>query len=164
LSLLASAFALANGHFLLNYPPTRGFDEDKVRSCIVRGFSSNGTRNPFPLTDGWVSITSEHPKSFFIVVVSFDEDPTTFSEFNTTSNGTKIPPLEPFTNLFSTGDACVPVNVGATGFAKNGTNATILVQFDGGDGDLFQCSDIVLLDNVKLPSDAKCSNTTNIFT
>ena len=30
-ALFASAFALANGHFVLNYPPTRGFDEDIVR-------------------------------------------------------------------------------------------------------------------------------------
>lgn len=28
---LAGSVAVANAHFLLNYPQTRGFDEDKVR-------------------------------------------------------------------------------------------------------------------------------------
>jgi hypothetical protein len=38
------------------------------------------------------------------------------------------------------GDACFPVNISSLGLpeVQNGANATIMVQFNGGDGDLFQ--------------------------
>ncbi|KIJ53141.1 hypothetical protein M422DRAFT_202126, partial [Sphaerobolus stellatus SS14] len=101
----------------------------------------NGTRSPFPLKDGCqVSITTGHPRSYFTAVILFEDAPTTFAEFNRTNDGTSIPALAPFTNLFTKGSACVPVSVVGTGLAeaKNGTNATILVQFNGGDGNLYQ--------------------------
>ncbi|KIJ38191.1 hypothetical protein M422DRAFT_259099 [Sphaerobolus stellatus SS14] len=129
-----------------------------------RNSVSNGTRSPFPLKDGWVSITTGHPKSCFTVVVSFEISPSTFAEFYKTTNGTDIPALHPFTNLCTKDSLCIPVNVADTGLpeAKNGTNATSL-QFNSGDGNLFQGADVVLSDSSYLPSDAKCINSAGIF-
>jgi len=75
-----------------------------------------------------------------LVAISFNEDPTKFSDFNTSSDGSKVPFLVPFIDMNAQGDACVPVNVSALSLpqAKDGANATIMVQFNGGDGDLFQ--------------------------
>ncbi|KAF8529481.1 hypothetical protein JB92DRAFT_671243 [Gautieria morchelliformis] len=161
---VAGSFAVANAHFLLNYPQTRGFVEaQEVNFC--GGFPLSPNRTQFPINNGIVSITSEHPKANVDILISFDSNPTTFQQFNTTSSGQSIPFLLPFTQMNAQGDACFPVNISSLGLpeVQNGANATIMVQFNGGDGDLFQCSDVVLSNTFTVPSDAKCDNATGAF-
>ncbi|KAF8587344.1 hypothetical protein K439DRAFT_1256086, partial [Ramaria rubella] len=162
--LLVASFAVTNAHFLLNYPQTRGFDEDEEPN-FCGGFPLSNNRSQFPLNGGFVSITSEHPTADVDILISFDSDPTTFANFNKTDAGESIPFLMPFTVMNAQGDACFPVNVSSVNLpeAKDGANATIMVQFNGGDGELFQCADVVLSKSFSVPSGTKCDNATGAF-
>ena len=66
-------------------------------------------------------------------------NPTNFSQFNTTSSGASYAKLIDF-NSVETGKVCYNVDISSLNIAvaKNGTNATLLVAYDGGDGTLFQ--------------------------
>lgn len=44
------------------------------------------------------------------------------------------------------------------GTLANGSLVTLQVQFNGGDGNLFQCADLVLLSDYQAPSNETCSN------
>jgi hypothetical protein len=135
--------------------------KSKYFPYTLGGFSLADNRSQFPLSGGIVSITSEHPKAdgelhpwillamttdqisrslLVDILISFDANPTTFGNFNKTSSGATIPFLMPFTTMNAQGDACFPVNISSLGVseAQNGVNATIMVQFNGGDGQLYQ--------------------------
>lgn len=75
-----------------------------------------------------------------VTLISFDANPSAFSEFNQTSSGQPIPYLKPFIQLSGTGEVCIPVDIASLGVpgVQDGTNATIQVQFNGGDGELYQ--------------------------
>jgi hypothetical protein len=79
-------------------------------------------------------------------LITFDQNPTDIKNFTTTANGTQQAPLRNFFQV-NGGDICIGVNVGSIGYpeAKNGTNATISVQYSGGDGDLWQVSSSLLM-------------------
>ncbi|KAG8907765.1 hypothetical protein FRB99_002264 [Tulasnella sp. 403] len=158
---LALFAASASAHFTLDYPQTRGFDEDKEPQ-FCGGFPV-GSRSLFPLSGGMVDINSHHQSSEFVTLISFDANPTSFSEFNTTSSGQNIPFLIPFVKLQGTGTVCMPVNIAALNIqgVTNGTNATIQVQFNGGDGNLYQCADVTLTtDSITPPA---CQNVSTIL-
>jgi len=125
------------------------------------------SRSEFPLGAAIVSITSEHPMAQIAIGMSFKADPTTFSDFfnETSSDGMIIPFLTPYTVMHAQGDACFPVNPSGLGVpeAKDGANATILVQFDGPDGILYQCADVTLSQSFVVPSGTKCDNATGAF-
>ncbi|KAF8587337.1 hypothetical protein K439DRAFT_1338632 [Ramaria rubella] len=164
-AIILFAFSVGtNGHFLLNYPQTRGFNED-LETNFCGGFPLSN-RSEFPLSGGMVSITSEHPQSDIDILISFDANPTMFGEFNQTASGTTIPFLLPFTKMNAQGDACFPVNISSLGLseAQNGANATIMVQYNGGDGELYQCADVMLSNSFSVPSGTKCDNATGAFT
>ncbi|KAF8527860.1 hypothetical protein BU17DRAFT_81105 [Hysterangium stoloniferum] len=165
-NLLIGSLAIANAHFLLDYPQTRGFDEDnEVLFC--GGFSTVSSRSQFPLGAGIISITSEHPTAEISIGMSFKANPTTFADFfnATSSNGNQIPFLTPFTTMHSQGDACFPVNPNNLNVseATDGANATILVQFNGPDGLLYQCADVTLSQSFAVPNATKCDNATGAF-
>lgn len=67
------------------------------------------------------------------MLISFDANPQNITQFSNSSNGAQ---LTNFIQLTKQGDACIPVNVQSLGLSNvgNGTNATIQIQFDGGDG------------------------------
>ncbi|GJJ09956.1 hypothetical protein Clacol_004180 [Clathrus columnatus] len=100
-----------------------------------------------------------------LIGLSTLENPTTFAQFNHTANGTTYPFLTPFTVMHAQGDACFPVNASALGISEvhNGADATIMVQFDGPDGVLFQCADVILDANATVPTSVKCDNATGAF-
>jgi len=150
-----SLLALVSGaaaHFQLNYPPTRGFDDDKEPTPICGGFDTINNRTDFPLSGGQLQITSFHTLASVFAEISFDSNPTSFTQFNTSSNGTNYPFLIGV-NQIPEGAACWNVDVSALDVsdAKDGTNATIVIIFDGGDGTLYQCADIVLRSNSTIP-------------
>lgn len=166
LAILLGSLVLAQAHFTLNYPPSRGFNEgNEVNFCD--GFNNpSANRTEFPIGGtGIVTITSEHPMAELLVGLSTLNDPTMFTDFNHTQNGTAYPFLVPFIVMHAQGDACLPVNPSSLGISEvhDGANATIMVQFDGPDGVLYQCADIVLSANATVPSSVKCDNATGAF-
>lgn len=112
-------------------------------------------RTVFPFGQGFITLNSEHPTwtgehgelSVSVigltgnmpiaaqVLISTDQNPTNFSQFNT-SSGAAVP----FFKASGAGLACIAIdieNLNITG-VKDGSNVTIQLQFEGGDGDLFQ--------------------------
>jgi hypothetical protein len=67
------------------------------------------------------------------VLISFAANPQNITQFSNSSDGAQ---LTNFIKLTKQGEACLPVNVQSLGLpnAKNGANATIQIQYDGGDG------------------------------
>ncbi|KAG8773151.1 hypothetical protein FRC12_002698 [Ceratobasidium sp. 428] len=129
---IASLIAGAAAHFTLDYPLTRGFDED-IENRFCGGFNTPGPRSPFPLGAAGINIDSHHDSANVIALISFDPNPQNITQFSNSSGGAQ---LSDFIRLVKQGPACIPVNIGSLGLANvsNGTNATIQIQFDGGDG------------------------------
>ncbi|GAA5842089.1 hypothetical protein JCM9279_002784 [Rhodotorula babjevae] len=160
----AAALApLASAHFTLDYPPTRGFDED-IESQFCGGFATPASsRTPFPLSGSApVTIGSHHASADVAIFLSFDSNPTSFADFNETSSGQSYGPLKPFGQITGTGDYCYTVDIASLGISSlsNGTVATLQVEYNGGDGYLFQCADLVLVSDYSTPSNVSCTNST----
>ncbi|KAM0754609.1 hypothetical protein T439DRAFT_321645 [Meredithblackwellia eburnea MCA 4105] len=158
-TLLALA-SVASAHFTLDFPQTRGFDED-LEPNFCGGFNLSSTRVPFPLSGGPILIDSHHPSADVAILISFNSDPTSFAQFNTTPSGQTYGLLKPFGTITGLGEFCFNVNVSALGLSSvsNGTAATIQVAYNGGDGALYQCSDVVL-SSTYVPTNVSCVNTT----
>ncbi|KAI7868438.1 hypothetical protein BDF14DRAFT_1724581 [Spinellus fusiger] len=153
--LAAAAFATESvlAHFSLTYPPTRGFSEDIEANAPCGGFNTPlATRSQFPLKNGFVEINAEHPVYSYQVNILVSDAPTetAFTNASTVNvaSGNNNFPLQ----------ACFPVNLSQVPNAKNGTNATLQVIFNGGDGLLYQCTDIVLVDNAPSFNSSICTN------
>lgn len=164
-SLLVALISLhlTSAHFTLDFPATRGFDEDKEPS-FCGGFPTNASgRQPFPLSGAApVRITSHHDNAQVAIILSVQPDPTKFADFNNTG---KVSYLMPFANIKGQQGFCFSVDVGALAAQispapANGTLATLQVEFNGGDNPLFQCSDLILVQNASIASNETCSNTT----
>ncbi|KAF8605009.1 hypothetical protein BDV93DRAFT_439668, partial [Ceratobasidium sp. AG-I] len=152
---IAALAASAAAHFTLDYPLTRGFNEDNEPQ-FCGGFTTPGRRSPFPLGAAGINIDSHHDTANVIALISFDANPQNITQFSNSSNGAQ---LTSFIKLDKQGEACIPVNIGALGIANvvNGTNATIQIQFDGGDGNLYQCADVTLISGFTVPSNVTCA-------
>ncbi|WWD17992.1 hypothetical protein CI109_102438 [Kwoniella shandongensis] len=155
--LAASALAsTALAHFTLDYPTSRGFDDDKEPQ-FCGGFTTVEARQPFPLGQGPIRIDSHHPRASVVAFISTSENPTSFNDFNTTSSGQTIPLATPVFQVAS-GDYCFNVNLGSLNVGlTNGSLVTLQVQYDGGDGDLYQCTDLVLIDGYTVPANETCT-------
>ncbi|GAA5954975.1 hypothetical protein JCM8115_005584 [Rhodotorula mucilaginosa] len=154
---------LASAHFTLDYPTSRGFDED-IEPQFCGGFPTpSSERTPFPLSGSApVLIDSHHPSAIVGMFLSFDSNPTSFSQFNQTSSGQQYGLLDNFGSITGSGEFCFQVDVASLGVSglSNGSVATLQVEFNGGDGSLFQCADLVLVDNYSVPSNVTCKNET----
>ena len=73
-------------------------------------------------------------------MISIEQNPTNFSVFNTSTTGVTLPVAVPFFKTSGEGLACIAIDIESLGIEgiKDGSNVTIQVQFDGGDGNLFQ--------------------------
>ncbi|BGP57274.1 hypothetical protein JCM8202_002851 [Rhodotorula sphaerocarpa] len=165
LAALVALPALVAAHFTLDYPPSRGFDED-TEPQFCGGFSTpSAERTPFPLSgQAPVLIDSHHPSAIVGIFLSFDSNPTNFSQFNQTSSGQQYGLLDPFGSITGSGEFCFRVDVASLGVSgiANGSVATLQVEFNGGDGSLFQCADLVLVENYTVPSNISCQNGTSL--
>ncbi|KAH8120235.1 hypothetical protein DFH11DRAFT_1558998 [Phellopilus nigrolimitatus] len=126
--------AFANAHFQLQFPTPRGpFVEDSEPTFCDGYNNAVSNRSTFPLAQGFITLNSEHPDWSAQVLISIDQNPTNFSMFNTSSSGTQLPSA-------CTGAACIAIDIANLGISnvKDGSNVTIQVQYDGGDGNLFQ--------------------------
>ena len=128
LTLLQSVSA----HYQLTYPESRGFNEDNEPNAPCGGFNSpSSNRTQFPLQNGFVEINSGHTSySYEIKLVTNSANPSTadFNSASTIATGSRNYPS----------NACLPVDLSSVSNASAGTNATIQVIYDGGDGKLYQ--------------------------
>jgi hypothetical protein len=58
----------------------------------------------------------------------------------------------------TTGATCWTVDMSSLNIGLvNGSLVTLQIQYDGGDGSLYQCTDLILLDNYTVPSNETCT-------
>ncbi|KAI7851647.1 hypothetical protein BDC45DRAFT_515502 [Circinella umbellata] len=148
LTLLQSVSA----HYQLTYPESRGFSEDNEPSAPCGGFNTaSSNRTQFPLKNGFVEINSGHTSySYEIKLVTNSANPSAsdFSSAPTVANGSRNYP----------GEGCLPIDLSSVSNASAGTNATIQVIYDGGDGSLYQCVDVTLAENPSNFDSSACVN------
>ncbi|KAG8812813.1 hypothetical protein FRC19_002875 [Serendipita sp. 401] len=157
---LAGLLGLCKAHFQLSYPPTRGFDEEKEPTSPCGGFDSVTTRTPFPLGSAYIKLESEHEKANVQVMISFSTKPTTIQDFTNTTTGGEQPPVRAFLTVDGE-DICIGVDIQSVGYpnATDNTPATLSILYEGGDGALFQCADIVLSATATIPANETCATT-----
>ncbi|KAI9261825.1 hypothetical protein EDC94DRAFT_541039 [Helicostylum pulchrum] len=139
--LFAGVLQIASAHFELKYPTTRGFDETKEPTFPCGGSDTVENRTQIPLKNAFVEIDSGHTSYSYVVNVVAKNDPTT-ADFSTSelvqvSSGTRSYPQA----------ACLPLSLSNSTSITNGSNATIQVIFNGGDGLLYQCTDVTFVDS-----------------
>jgi len=163
--VLTSIFAtisVVNAHFNITYPTVRGpFNEDNEPN-FCDSYTNAGARTPFPLTDGYIAFITSHPSWTAGVLISTKADPTSFNDFHNATGGDQL--AVPY--FQATGvSTCIKVEIGSLGLqgAGDGANVTLQVVFNGGDGVLYQCSDVTLSSSFKVPSSvvSACSNQTS---
>ncbi|TDL28569.1 hypothetical protein BD410DRAFT_738021 [Rickenella mellea] len=161
LLILSAIAAAVNAHFQMQFPPPRGvFVEDNEPNFCDGYPNAVSNRSEFPLGNAFITFNSEHPSWTATVLISIDQNPTTFAEFNKSSTGVNLPPAVPFFKASGEGAVCVPIDIGALNITgvKDGSNVTIQVEFNGGDGQLFQCADLTLSSTFTIPSSIQCTN------
>ena len=124
LALLPSTFA----HFILNSPPSLGFDDDKEGTAPCGGFDIN-FNNVSDVTAGAFSITSQtsHPQaSWLFRVTTSTQEP-----FNWTN-------ILPIVSQSGLGDFCISNLTVPDSFV--GQQAIIQITQSAVDGDLYQVS------------------------
>ncbi|KAL1728891.1 hypothetical protein EV714DRAFT_214060 [Schizophyllum commune] len=143
-----SSFAAA--HFKLQFPEPRGdFNEDAEDKFCDGYMNVDDDRERYPLTGGYVTLIAAHPSWTLGILASTADDPTSFDNFTTE---------RPFASAEGQGTYCIPFDLDTSKYS-NGQNITIQIQFNGGDGDLFQCADLTLDENYKI--DVTCSNSSS---
>jgi len=161
-ALLTGVITIVNAHFQVAYPPPRGLfdDNNEVNFCdsYVHAVSN---RSEFPLSGGFVTLNSEHPTWTLAILISIVQDPTSFNNFTNSSGGQQF--VRNFASGSGEGGFCIPLNLNNTGISgvQNGANVTLQYLYDGGDGTLYQCSDLTLSNNFTVPSNISCSNATS---
>ncbi|KAI6045123.1 hypothetical protein EDC04DRAFT_2638572 [Pisolithus marmoratus] len=154
--------AVAHAHFQLQYPVPRGpFVEDQEPTFCDGYTNAVSNRTVFPLANSVINLNSEHPQWTVGVIVSTKQDPTSFSDFNSSSG------YQTVVQYFQTsgeGQYCFPIDLAASGVSgiQDGANVTIQVVYNGGDDTLYQCADLTLSANATVLSNATstCTNVT----
>ncbi|KAI6007936.1 hypothetical protein EDC04DRAFT_925358 [Pisolithus marmoratus] len=154
--------AVANAHFQLQYPAPRGpFNVDQEPTFCDGYTDAVSDRTVFPLANGVINLNSEHPQWTAGVVVSTKQDPTSFSDFNS-SSGYQM--AVPWFQTSGEGQYCFPIDLATSGVSgiQDGANVTIQIVYDGGDGNLYQCADLTLSANATVLSSvaSTCANVT----
>ncbi|KAI0786023.1 hypothetical protein C8Q75DRAFT_298961 [Abortiporus biennis] len=149
--MLSGLLTAVSAHFQLQYPVPRGVFVEDNEPTFCDGYNTAASnRSEFPLSGGFISINSEHPQFTVGVQLSTLQNPTSFQNFSTAVN---------FFQASGEGPFCFPIDLTAAG-ASSGANATLQIIFDGGDGQLYQCADVIVSNNFNIPSDVSCTNAT----
>ncbi|EDU48299.1 hypothetical protein PtrSN002B_006793 [Pyrenophora tritici-repentis] len=158
-SLLALSFLpFAFAHFELIYPIARGFDDDNEGNFPCGGFDDVQTqRTNFSISGGPVQIQLGHPQTNIAVYMAIGDNPGT---------GFSIV-AKPQLTVDGLGKFCMnPIAVPAGLKVADGTKASIQVvsNSDEGSGGLYQCADVILVNNKLSQSDfsTNCQNNTGI--
>ncbi|KAF7722094.1 hypothetical protein EC973_003709 [Apophysomyces ossiformis] len=144
--------SVVSAHFQLTYPASRGFNEDQEPTAPCGGFNTPQARTQFPLKNAFVEIMAHHPQYTYQVNVLINNQPSaadfTTANLKEIASGQRNYPMA----------ACLSVNFANVTGATNGANATIQVLFNGGDGQLYQCTDVVLVDQAPNFNASQCVN------
>lgn len=160
---IGALFSVVSGHFTLDYPQTRGFDEDIEDDNFCGGFHNvSAKRAPWYYKNGPVQIDSHHDAATVNIYISFDV-PTSSESFLRTSSGVKLPTLRNDLALTGQGEFCFHANAGNINVAgvnvRDGTNATIMVEFiNNVHGHLYQCSDVTFSSDASVGSNITCTD------
>ena len=118
---------LTSAHFLLNYPPTLGFDDDTEGEspCGAADITFSDNDTTIPIGGFPVALQSEHPEAAWLYSATTDQQ----APFNWTN-------ILPVVNQAGLGDFCLSALTLPDTFA----NKTGLIQViqDAADGKLFQ--------------------------
>ncbi|ORY18710.1 NAC domain-domain-containing protein [Clohesyomyces aquaticus] len=158
--MFSNAFALfalvplSAAHFLLTYPPARGFSDDKSGTFPCGGFDTvSSNRTEFPINGGSVQLDMHHTQTKVEVLLSIGSDPG--NHYNIV--------LKPTLAQEGLGDFCIAgLSIPSGLNISNNTPATIQVVSNGDpDGGLYQCADVTLTtQTVDLSS--HCKNNTGV--
>ncbi|KAI8375313.1 hypothetical protein EDC96DRAFT_496781 [Choanephora cucurbitarum] len=149
ITLVALECYLVNAHFTLTYPSSRGFDESKESTAPCGNFDSvSSTRVKLPKS-AFVEINSGHVSYSYVINAVYSNNPST-NDFS----GSSLKQLATGTRSYPQ-NACLPFQFGDD--VENGTNATIQVEYNGGDGILYQCFDATY-DNTATLNTTACVN------
>jgi hypothetical protein len=124
---LAAIVPYAAAHFKLNWPTSRGFDEDTMPNFPCGGMSQSSNRTKLPLSGGSfpVAIEMHHAQTAVEVLLSLGSDPG--DNYNIV--------LEPTFGVTGLGAFCLPhVAINEKLIGRNltdGLNATLQVQTNG---------------------------------
>ncbi|KAG2116958.1 hypothetical protein DEU56DRAFT_718277, partial [Suillus clintonianus] len=154
----------AQAHFQLQYPIPRGpFVQDSEPTFCDGYTDAVNNRTVFPLSNGIINMNSEHPLWTAGVIISTDQNPNNFSDFNSSSGYQTV---VPFFQQSGEGLYCFSIDLAAAATnvsgIKDGANVTIQVLFDGGDGTLYQCADLTLSASMTVPPSNASSGCTNV--
>jgi len=113
---------LTAAHFKLEYPPARGFDEQKLPNFPCAGFPVSANRTDWPISGGKISLNMGHDQTLVQVLLGIGND--VGDAFNYV--------LLPTIQEQGLGDFCItdlqlPKGLNVT----DGTNATIQVVTNG---------------------------------
>lgn len=130
--LLQSSINHVFAHFTLDYPTSRGFNDDTESTAPCGNFNTvSSNRTQFPLSNGFVEIYSGHTSYSYTVNVIINNDLTgnySNNDLVQVATGSRNYPQ----------NACLSLDLGKNAAIKDGMNGTIQVTFDGGDGVLYQ--------------------------
>ncbi|KAL4898754.1 hypothetical protein BDV59DRAFT_9586 [Aspergillus ambiguus] len=156
---LASLAPLVAAHFELNYPPSRGVNEDKMTEFPCGGFAVSSNRTQISLSDPSfpVSLTMGHDETALEVLLALGNDPG--SNFNIT--------LKPTFRVEGLGSFCISsIELDSSVLGTNltdGMNATVQVQSNGDpSGGLYSCADIQFSASATSSEPSSCKNGTGI--
>ncbi|KAF7595006.1 hypothetical protein BBP40_007607 [Aspergillus hancockii] len=155
---LAALAPLVSAHFKLQYPTSRGRNEDTMSQFPCGGMSQSSERTKVSLSAGDfpVALSLGHAQTAVEVLLALGDDPGT--NFNIT--------LHPTFRVEGLGAFCLPnvtldesiVGVKLT----EGMNATLQVQSNGDpSGGLYACADIQFT-NTEYTAPSSCSNNTGV--
>lgn len=123
---LAMVLPMAAAHFILQYPTSRGFDEEKMPDFPCGGQPQSSTRTQIPLDGSFpLALTMGHVQTALEVLLALGTDP------GTNYNITLVPTFQ----ITGLGAFCLPhVDMSEQAIGVNitdGMNATIQVQSNG---------------------------------
>jgi hypothetical protein len=123
-------FVLA--HYSIIYPGTRGFDEGKEPVGPCGGFDTVGSQRFSMPKSAFITINSGHVTYTYVVNALYSNNPSA-ADFS----GANVKKVTEGSRSFPEA-ACLPVQFGNE--VQDGTNATIQIIYNGGDGLLYQVS------------------------
>ncbi|KAI9925063.1 hypothetical protein MW887_006471 [Aspergillus wentii] len=139
------------------WPPDRawGAAQDTTAPC---GSSAGVTnRTEFPLTNGAVSLVLQTESYTVNLAVSYEDDPTSNSDFTTIVSGSAFPDLDPGHECYSVPNP--PSNI------TSGANATLQLEYvsdfdNDGNETYYACADITYVDLSEFTTSIPCFNVT----
>ena len=163
LAVLVTLAMSASAHFTLDYPTSRGFDEDIENDNFCGGFHNVSLpRQPWYYKNGPIEIDSHHDSAIVNIYISFSP-PTSAQSFLATSNGTSVPPLRHDLSITGQGEFCFHANASSLNVpgvtVADGTNATIMVEnINNVHGHLYQCTDVVFTGDANTGANLTCTD------